>query len=757
LPFADLAETEAVALFVQRASAVDPAFALTAANAADVADICRRLDGLPLAIELAAARTRVFPLPALRARLTNRLLLLTDGPRDQPPRLRSMRDAVAWSYDLLNAAEQALFRRLAVFVGGFTLEATDWVLGVGSWVLDDERASGGRNTSAATPNTQHPIPNTLELLGVLVEANLVDRARRDDGQLRFTMLETIREYADELLAASSEATAIRERHAAHFLALAEAAVAEHHHGDSLPWQAILQTDDANFRAALGWLSHAAPDQALRLAGALAWFWLAVSRPTEGRNWLEPLLERDASDPASDSGVRARAVLGVAELASDQDDFTAGARRYQEALTLFQQLDDASGSGRSALGLAEAAMVRADWTAAARYAEEGLAHYRQAGDQLGIADALQVLGMLAQQRDDSDRARPLFEEALAIARTIENPDMIAGLLLYLGLDAQFRGDLARAETLLAESISLARVSGEIPAIVGRLARLASVMLDAGDLVRAAALAEEAVALFDATPREVPPWIRVVALHFLGIAVRRLGDVPRALAIHETAVALLPAIGHPPRWTGLVLTEFATDVYASGDPRRAAAHLAEALSYLRQAQDRRGTVLALEALAPIALAQGDAAAATTLLASATALRDAIGAPRPLGDRAAVDGTLAGARRAQNAASFHTATTAGTGLPLASAIEQAHALATRLAASEPPRGLPIPPADDLPRFRLSAREHEVLHQIVEGRTNPEIAAALFISEKTVRNHVTSILGKLGVESRTAAATFAIRHGLA
>jgi predicted ATPase len=314
---AALAQIDAIALFVQRAAAVDPTFELTAANAADVAEISRRLDGLPLAIELAAARTRVLAPAAMRARLTNRLLLLTDGPRDRPPRLRTMRDAIAWSYDLLGTEEQVLFRRLAVFVDGFTLEAVETV-------TDRELPHAGGDGSRR---------DTLDILASLVEANLVVRAPRDD-RARFVMLETVREFADDLLAESPDAPVIRDRHAAHYLALAEQAAFERRHGQAERWREILQTEMANLRTALGWLSRTSHSQSLRLAGALAWFWIVQCRPAEGRSWLEPLLAADGADAAASTDILAQAALGLADLANDQDDYEASERWYGQALRHF---------------------------------------------------------------------------------------------------------------------------------------------------------------------------------------------------------------------------------------------------------------------------------------------------------------------------------------------------------------------------------------------------------------------------------------
>jgi predicted ATPase/DNA-binding CsgD family transcriptional regulator len=741
-PSADLAAvqgTEAVVLFAQRAAAVDPRFRLTVDNATDIAAICRRLDGLPLAIELAAARTRILATADLRARLTNRLLLLTDGPRDQPPRLRSLRDAIAWSYDLLRAREQALLRRLAVFVDGFTLEAAETI------------------AQTALPHDGADAASTaFDMLASLVDANLIVRAQGDDSALRFTMLETIREFAAEKLATSGDEPVARDLHATHFLTLAEQAMANQRRGETQKWREALERETANLRAALGWLRETSPGGAMRLAGALAWFWIVQCRPSEGRRWLDPLLAREDFESLATPEIKARAILGAADLANDQDDFASSERWYRDARLRYAGLGDQVGLARACVGIADAAAVNADWDAVERYGEEALALYREAGDQFGTADTLFLLGQCAQQRDEYDRADALFGAALPLARSLPDSDMVAGLTFVLGLNAQFRGELERAEAMLEESIAVARLSGESPAVAGRLGRLASVALDAGDAERAQMLAEEAAALFDASPREISPWIRVVVLHFLATAVRRLGDPTRAIALRQSAMTYLDEIGRPARWTGLVLTEQGNDLQATGESGLAAIRIAEALRQFSDIKDRRGIAMALEALATLALSWGEAESAVSMLASAAAIRDNLGSPRSQGDLVAIDAVLAGAESMLSPSALHKATSAGTRLPLDVSVERAHMLATELATRQTPPSLSRQPAHGGRRFGLSAREREVLRLVVDGRTNPEIATALSISHKTVRNHVTSILGKLDVESRTAAATLALRQGL-
>ncbi|MGH2614283.1 MAG: ATP-binding protein, partial [Thermomicrobiales bacterium] len=317
--FTEMETAAAVQLFVARARAFVPEFALTPENAGDVTEICRRLDGLPLAIELAAAWSRIMTPAALRDRLEPRLALLTGGPRDLPARQRTMREAIQWSYDLLTATEQALFRRLSVFAGGFTLEAAARVA-----VVEAGDAS------------------VLDLVAALADQSLLGRAASvssgsGEGALRFAMLDTIREFGLEQLAATGEAPEVHTRHATWYVALTEASEPELQGPDQRIHLDRLECDLDNVRAALAWtLAQGDTSSALRIAGALAFFWIKQGHIAEGRAWLERALDQDASaDPGTtraSGSVRAKALIAAGSLAFVQGDYEVGMTRHRAALS-----------------------------------------------------------------------------------------------------------------------------------------------------------------------------------------------------------------------------------------------------------------------------------------------------------------------------------------------------------------------------------------------------------------------------------------
>jgi non-specific serine/threonine protein kinase len=448
-----VAAVAAVQLFVARARAATADFALTDSNAGAVARICRRLDGLPLAIELAAARIPHLSPEAVEARLERRLPLLTGGTRDQPERLQTMRQAIAWSYDLLPSDEQAFFRSLSVFVGGFTLEAAEAVAA-------DEGVSGSGGKENALPaHPLTPFPAVLDGIASLVEKSLLRQAEGSPAaghsEPRYRMLETIREFGLEQLTAYGEEIEARRRHGAWYTDWAERNWADTTRGALSPtqWLSRAAADEANVLAALAWCEVSGEaERGLRLAGAFAWAWEGRDLLSEGRRWLERALARD---PGTDPVARAQALAGLGAIATYQGDASTARECTEESLLL----------------------------------------YRSVGDVRGTAWALTRLGILAEDQGEYERATAFLTEALAVAAPLGERWMSAVRQQHLGIAAYGRGDFGQATTHLRASLALAReMADPLPIFIPAL-YLGHVACDQGDYAQAAEWYAEAVATYD----------------------------------------------------------------------------------------------------------------------------------------------------------------------------------------------------------------------------------------------------------------------
>jgi predicted ATPase len=437
---AHLSEIPSVALFVERAREANPAFALTTDNAATIVELCQRLDGLPLALELAAAHLSLLTPSALLARLEHRLPLLSRGARDLPARQQTLRSTIAWSYDLLEAGEQQLFRRLAVFVGGFTLEAVQAVCfttapGASSAQIDEEGA-------------------TLEQLAELLDKSLVQAQQGRSGEPRFTMLETIREYASEQLQASPEEAAVQEQHTLYFLRLAEEA--EPHLSRPTEWESWLERlepEDANLRLALAWC-EARQDRVetgLRLAGALPWYWYLRGSLQEGRTWLEALLAH--SDSLDRSVVRSRALSGAGVLAFFEGDLAAAAVQEEEALSIAREVGDKRLMTYPGFMLGLARVYQGDIEAARSLLAESRRLFKELGDAEGEAHTLFSLGLTAYRSGDLAMARAQLEESVRLFQAQGDVLHASTVLSLLQGMASTQGDQGLARSLHQQSMSL----------------------------------------------------------------------------------------------------------------------------------------------------------------------------------------------------------------------------------------------------------------------------------------------------------------
>ena len=510
----EIGRAEAVRLFVARAQATKPAFALTIDNAAAVAEVCRRLDGLPLAIELAAARAKLLSPQALLERLgrfDRRLDTLSRGPRDLPQRQQTMRDAVAWSYDLLGVDERRFFTRLAVFVGGATVEASAAV--------------------AADDGARDP----LDLLESLTDKSLI-RLDETGDEPRVLMFETIRDFGLERLAESAERQSVAERHAAWFLVLAEEAEPSLAGSAQARWLDRLEADQANLRAATGWLRQEGQiEQALRLAGALWRFWWLRGGAAEGRAYLDGLLrDADGVSPA----VRAKALNAAGVLAESQGDRERAAQLHEDALVISRQLGDRDGIAWALNNLGVVAINQGDLARARTLLAEHLSLAEAAGDTAGVATALMDLGQLAHHEGDQEQARTLFTRSLDLFRELGDESCTARALNNLGGVALNLGEFATAHELLLESLALHRRVGDRQGIATTLNNLAGAANRLQDFETAMGYLRESHALALAEGQRL---YAAIAMENLAALTRHAGDARLAEQRYREALRLYREVG------------------------------------------------------------------------------------------------------------------------------------------------------------------------------------------------------------------------
>lgn len=610
-----VAKSPAVQLFVARAKAVQEAFTLTTENAAAVAAICRRLDGLPLAIELAAARVKVLPPSALVARLERRLPLLTNGARDRPARQQTMRDTIAWSYGLLSPPEQRLFRRLAIFVGGCTVEAAD-----------------------AVANAQGDLGvDVLNGITSLVDKSLLRLGGEPGAEPRFMMLETVREFGLEQLAAAEEFDQVRRHHAAYFLAFAEQRVpAPYIFSVSLAGLGHFAADHDNLGAACDELCNgSAVEDCLRLAAACAPYWFTRGHLREGATRLRTAL---AMAPATPSAARGCALNAAANLAIFMGNYQASATFSREALAIWNAIGDPRGRAASLFDLARIAEVDEHW----------------------------------------DEAADLFDQAAAIYRDLGQTH-----------------DLARALSLRG-----------------------------------------------------------------GVAYIQ-GDLDLAVRLEDEAAALFRHIGVP-RWLGI--TEWFLGMFAASQRRflDAARHYQQSLCTLVDATDVVWLVKPLTGLAAISVEHGDLESAARLLGAVDQILLDMGGRLFPFDRPPYEQADRAARAALGEERFIAVHHAGKRLSRADLLAEADAIVAAAAREKrfsalPAHEAPGDPGDMDPAVAagLTRREREVLRLLADGRSDREIAATLSISPKTVGLHVSHLMAKLGVATRTAVVAHVHRHG--
>jgi predicted ATPase/serine/threonine protein kinase/DNA-binding CsgD family transcriptional regulator len=728
----ELARYEALALFIQRAQAARPEFQLSNANARAITEICRHLDGLPLAIELAAARVKLLPPQALLARLTPRLTVLTSGARDVPERQQTLRNTIAWSYQLLDAEVQRLFRRLSVFIGGCTLRAIEAIAAA----LDGE---AGR---------------VFEGVASLLDQSLLQQTEQEGEEPRLVMLETIREYGLEVLEASGERETTQRAHAAYYLALAEEAEPELAGPRQAMWLERLEREHDNLRAAMQWLfgqegTEQGREMALRLGGALLRFWEVRGHWSEGWNFLEwaRAESEGVAVPAQVKVLMAAAYL-LDHLENDTDRAQA---LYEESLVLYRALGDTAGIALSLSQLGEIAGRRGNFAVAYTRTEEALALFREVGDKQGIAWSLINLAGIVSQQGEYVRAISLNKESLTLFREVGDKQGIAWSLINLAGIVSQQGEYARAISLNEESLALCREVGDVEGIVWSLFGLARVLfLSQGDSVRVHTLLEEGLALC----REVGHKLGIAwALGHLGEVFLQQGNAIKARSRLQESLPLYRE-GRDQRGIAESLSLLGRVEALAGDYVAARACSEESLAIGREVGDNLSIGFSLEGLAAVVAVQGDPAWAARLWGAAASLREAMGTPIPPVYRTDYDRSVAAARAQLGEKAFAAAWAQGRMMTP----EQALAAQTPSATSMPARPTATPSMKSPPYpAGLSAREVEVLRLVAQGLTNEQVAQQLVISPRTVDTHLTSIYSKIGVSSRSAATRFAMEHHLA
>jgi predicted ATPase/transcriptional regulator with XRE-family HTH domain len=505
----DLQAFDAIALFLQRARASLPGFDLSVDNAHTIEAICARLDGIPLAIELAAARVKVLPPASLLARLDRQLTILTGGPPDMPVRQRTVRATLDWSHGLLTEDTRALLRRVAVFSGGWTLDAAECICADSTVARED----------------------TLDLLTRLVDHSLVVVSERD-SDTRYRLLEPIRQYAEEKLRDAGEEETLRERHLAWYLDLAERIESQ---GWILPRptsQTVLRPELDNLRAALAWSRRDASGQTeLRLAGTLTALWALAGVVSEGRAVLRNALDR--ADPAARTSARARALMAGANLAGVQTDAARAGLYSREALAILREVGANRYVAQALLHDARARYWLGGETELVAARDESLGLCRTFGDHRAYAETLWLWADLALDRGDYAAARRQLEECVAVCREIDDPFMLAYPLISLARTACAEDDVERARGLAEEGVTLRRMGAPAWLLAIALTALAEVERCADNDVRASALLEEALELFlEGDARAGIAW----SMHNLGHVALRAGDLERAEHLFKQALAV-----------------------------------------------------------------------------------------------------------------------------------------------------------------------------------------------------------------------------
>lgn len=679
-----LAQNASMMLFIQRAQTVRHDFTLTNVNAKTIADICIRLDGLPLAIELAASRIKMFPPQALLGKLERRFDVLTSAVRDIPIRQRTLYNTIAWSYDLLDAQEQQLFCALSVFTGGCALATIEDCI------------------TGFLEETDETLP-VLDRVSSLLDKSLLLQLEQEGEEPRFAMLETLREYGQERLQKSGKAEAIRNAHAMYFLTYVEEAEPHLKDAQQLLWMARIEREHENVRAALERLiDRKETELAARLCAALGWFWYLKGYWSEGRRWIDAVLE--LSDGGTSTKAQAKMLYSAGNLAYYQDDYQTARTMLVKSIELCREL-----------GL-----------------EQELAH------------ALSTLGMLMLVQGDSHAARLLLEECEHLCRTRGYTWELAHLLRKLSHIAWSKGDLTRAEAFAQEGLLLARKLGDTSLIATTLSALSGIANSQGNLTQATTLTQETLVLAQKLGDKS---LIATATQNLGYLAAQQGQLSQASSYAQEALSLFRELGDKTFITA-ALHSLGHIALLQEKTTQAVESYREGLSLAEEIGNEMQMGWHLIGLAGIAEKEGLYQKACRLLGAAKVRFD-VNVYMNATERAEYDDLVRRIRTQLGENAFDTLWTQGR------AMTPQEALNSEEQAAPQPVVTTTPPSGNNPAG-LTAREMEILRLVAQGLTDAQVAEKLVISTRTVSWHLTTIYSKLAVSSRSAATRYAIEQHL-
>jgi predicted ATPase/DNA-binding CsgD family transcriptional regulator len=742
---AELAKFEAVRLFADRASGARPGFSLSERNAASVAEICARLDGIPLAIELAAARVRVLSVAQITAALDHRLGLLTGGARTAVPRQQTLEASIEWSYGLLGDQERGLLQHLATFAGGFTTEAAEAVC-----------SSGGIDAS-----------QVLHLVIQLADKSLIQPSADGSDEARFRMLESIREYAARQLEASGQARQARQRHFGFFYRYSQRRPGEPDEAH----RERLQADAANLRRALEWAADHDDPRLLELATRMVPYWAVSTQLADAQQWLQTALDRSE---AADLGLRARALGGLARIAGLAYDFPTAQAAGAESLGMLRQLGDKPGIVQALTSLGFIAAPLAEPGSGHAYLTEAAALAEQLGDQAAQAYALALIGRAAINRPaDRPAARTALRRSIQLARECGDRRTQGTALGELGILSALDCDPARALPLLDQAMPLLQAHGDTffhsLALVGQAQCLAL----RGELEGAQAACQQ----LDEITGELGPASLYYAAYARGWTAFCRGDWPEAICAFREQLTYPGPVGLAGTWTG----NLAWAELIAGQPDGARRRVDAFLASSDVARTCPALPLAIRAL--IARADGDLRNARDLVHRAllaspgdpftrltiwTCLTITAAISADLGDHqraARLAGAAGGFARSIEMAALPAATALlnhahqtcreALGADLcAAALADGEAMTLTDAVSYATRGRGARHRPEMGWDSLTPTELKVAAAVADGLSNPQIAARMFIARRTVTTHLTSIFRKLGISARTELAATATRH---